>query len=60
MREKTCMVPTDLKEGKPGELSYERCGLPAKYQVGNWCVCEGHKENYTDKYKWPATPLEEE
>lgn len=60
MRERTCMVPTDLREEESGELEYERCGLPAKYKVGSWYVCEGHKEHYIDKYKWPVTPLEEE
>lgn len=59
MREKTCMVPTDLNE-KEGKLKYKRCGRPAKYVIGNWYLCEDHKNYYTEKYKWPATPLEEE
>jgi hypothetical protein len=48
-----CTVPIGMKDGK-----YERCGEPAKYKVGNWYVCEGHKKYYTDANKWPAEEID--
>ena len=55
-----CTVPQDLKVGVDGKSHYVHCGEPAKYKVGDWYVCEGHKKYYTDLNKWPAEPLEEE
>jgi len=53
-----CTVPMDLVTDVNGDKHYVHCGEPAKYKVGNWYVCEGHKKHYTDPNKWPAEPLE--
>jgi len=36
------------------------CGREAEFVVGDWCVCRKHKEYYTDKKGWKATPLQKE
>jgi hypothetical protein len=58
MDEIKCDFVTGLEVSVEGELKYKKCGLPAAYQVGGWCICEGHKKHYCDPRKWEATPLE--
>lgn len=58
MTEFICTVPTDLVLDTEGNPHYIKCGEPAKYKVGDWYVCEGHKKYYTDAHNWPAEPLE--
>jgi len=53
---KKCSVPTGW-EKKNGKLVYSCCGLDADYKVGNWYVCKGHKEHYTDKRNWKAVSI---
>lgn len=55
-----CTVPEGLKVDVNGDPHYVHCGEPAKYKVGSWYVCEGHKKYYTDPNKWPAELLEGE
>ncbi len=52
-----CSVPKGFVSG---EMSYVRCGLEAKYKVGNWFMCEKHKLYMADPNKWLAELLEGE
>jgi hypothetical protein len=54
-----CDVPTGYRYSDCGSVIYERCGQEAKYIVGNWYVCEKHKEHYTDIKKWPAERIDD-
>jgi hypothetical protein len=55
-----CTVPQGETMDVNGKRHYIHCGEPAKYKVGDWYVCEGHKIHYTDPNEWPAELLKGE
>lgn len=57
---KKCTVPTRLALNADGDPHYIKCGAKAAHKVGEWLVCERHKQHYTDPEGWPAERLEED
>jgi hypothetical protein len=57
---KLCSVPIGVNE-KSQEFDYERCGLPATYNVyqSDWNLCDGHAECYA-KAGYPILKLDTE
>jgi hypothetical protein len=65
MKDCLCDVPMTSKEHALIEdLTHPyirfRCGRDAKYRVGDWNMCEKHKEHLADPHKWTAIKLEGE